>query len=152
MRAAVKVRDGLPIIGLWSRLTATGGVSCSFLPLEVRTRGIARQLRRSTPKVRDKVTPAGDIGVKASQYENGWCWGCRLWNLCAGGVGTEELMYPEYCRNLIDSAPEGFDQAVYDWEQLYKPVICFACAHADIAHMIICDSPSTGLRWCFMTW
>lgn len=62
MRVAGKVRDGLPIVGLWSRLTATGG-----------------------------------------------------------GVGSEELMYPEYCRKLIDNAPEGFDQAVFEWEQLYKP-------------------------------
>lgn len=59
---AGKVRDGLPVFGLWSRLTATGG-----------------------------------------------------------GVGTEELMYPEYCRKLIDNAPEGFDEAIYEWEQLYKP-------------------------------
>lgn len=31
-------------------------------------------------------------------------------------------MYPEYCRKLIDNAPVGFDQAVFEWEQLYKPV------------------------------
>jgi hypothetical protein len=43
--------------------------------------------------------------------------------VAAGGVGTEELMYPEYCRKLIDNAPEGFDEAIYEWEQLYKPVI-----------------------------
>lgn len=40
----------------------------------------------------------------------------------AGGVGTEELMYPEYCRALLDAAPAGFDQAMFRWEQLYKPV------------------------------
>lgn len=42
MRMAVKVRDGLPIFGLWSRLTATGGmmhtpwhelVLCSMYPM-----------------------------------------------------------------------------------------------------------------------
>jgi len=59
-RVARKIQAALPIVGLLSRLTATGG-----------------------------------------------------------GVGSDVLSYPEYCRTMIDAAAPGFDQAVSEYEQRF---------------------------------
>lgn len=46
-----------------------------------------------------------------------------------GGVGSDVLSYPEYCRKMIDAAPPGFDQAVAEWEQMFGKVRPPTCEH-----------------------
>ncbi len=54
----------------------------------------------------------------------------------SGGVGSDALSYPEYCRKLIDAAPAGFDQAVAEFERRYGkvPPKRFHCQKAPCLH------------------
>ena len=39
-----------------------------------------------------------------------------------GGISSDVLSYPEYCRKMIETAPAGFDQAVAEWEEMFGKV------------------------------
>ena len=36
-----------------------------------------------------------------------------------GGIGSDELAYPEYCRKVFEAAPEGFQIAVAELQNKY---------------------------------
>ena len=53
----------------------------------------------------------------------------------SGGISSDVLSYPEYCRKMIDAAPAGFDQAVAEWEDMFGKVGHMPnCYTVDILH------------------
>ena len=53
----------------------------------------------------------------------------------SGGISSDVLSYPEYCRKMIDAAPAGFDQAVAEWEDMFGKVGHMPnCYTIDILH------------------
>ena len=53
----------------------------------------------------------------------------------SGGISSDVLSYPEYCRKMIDAAPAGFDQAVAEWEDMFGKVgDVTSCRASNILH------------------
>lgn len=60
----------------------------------------------------------------------------------SGGISSDVLSYPEYCRKMIDAAPAGFDQAVAEWEDMFGKV-------GDV--LLYCFQGSTLCSGCWQT-